>query len=196
MARFKVGEGLERVYYAGVESPMGTIWAAATERGLFQVSLPLPESGFLESLGRRLDAEVVRDPDRLRALRVMMESYFRGERVAFDLPLDLRGTDFQKAVWRAIYAIPYGRLSSYGRLAAAVGKPRAARAVGNAVGSNQLAVVVPCHRVIRSDGGLGGFGGRPELKRYLLGVEGVLPRVEVGEVERPIREGGMRKFFE
>lgn len=181
---------MERVYYAGIESPMGIIWAAATERGLLQVSLPR-ESGFLESIKGRIDAQVVNDLERLLPLSGMMESYFRGERVDFDLPLDLRGTEFQKAVWRATYAIPYGRLSSYGRLAVAVGRPRAARAVGNAVGSNPLAIVIPCHRVVRSDGGLGGFGGRPELKRYLLGVEGVLP-----QVEGPIRKEHLRQFFE
>lgn len=186
---------MERVYYADIESPIGTIWAAATERGLFQVDLPRPEADFLESLKRRIDARVIHDPMRLGALRGMLEAYFNGERVAFELRLDLRGTDFQRAVWRSIYGIPHGRLSSYGRLAAAVGRPRAARAVGNAVGANELAIVVPCHRVVRSDGSLGGFGNGLELKRYLLGVEGVLPRVEVGGAERPIRRGDLLRHF-
>jgi O-6-methylguanine DNA methyltransferase len=186
---------LERVYYSGLESPIGTFWAAATERGLFHVEFPRPEVEFLGSLKRRIDVEAVHDPGKLSVLRGMLEAYFNGEHVAFKLPLDLRGTDFQKAVWRATYGIPYGRLSSYGRLAAAVGKPRAARAVGNAMGANQLVIVVPCHRVVRSDGSLGGFGDRPELKRYLLSVEGVLPRVGGVETEYPIRRGDLLRHF-
>jgi len=182
---FKAGEAMERVYYTGITSPIGTMWAAATEAGLFQIDFPRPAAEFLRSLRRRVDAEVVQDPDRFEVLRDMLKAYFEGERVIFELPLDLRGTEFQKTVWHATYRIPYGRLSSYGRLAAAVGRPKAARAVGNAVGANPLVIVIPCHRVIRSEGSIGGFGGRPDLKRYLLSIEGVLPRT---------REKGLRSF--
>lgn len=192
---FKFGEGLERVYYSGIESPIGTFWAAATKKGLFHVEFPRPKGEFLESLKRRIGVEAVQDPGKLSVLRGMLEAYFNGERVAFKLPLDLRGTDFQRAVWRATYDIPYGKLSSYGRLAAVVGKPRAARAVGNAMGANQLVIVVPCHRVVRSDGSLGGFGNRPELKRYLLSVEGILPRVAGMEAEYAIRKGDLLRHF-
>ena len=184
---------MERVYYADIESPIGSIWAAATEDGLVQVDFPRPEPEFVESLRRKVDAEVIQDPEKFHKLGEMMEAYFNGERVVFDLPLDLRGTEFQKAVWRAIYRIPYGRLSSYGRLAAAVGRPRAARAVGNAVGANPLALVIPCHRVIRSDGSLGGFGGGLNLKRYLLSIEGVLPQADI--TEHSIRKSDLRRFF-
>ena len=184
---------MERVYYADIESPIGSIWAAATEDGLVQVDFPRPEPEFVESLKRKVDAEVIHDPEKFHALGEMMEAYFNGECVVFDLPLDLRGTEFQKAVWRAIYRIPYGRLSSYGRLAAAVGRPRAARAVGNAVGANPLALVIPCHRVIRSDGSLGGFGGGLNLKRYLLSIEGVLPQAD--STEHSIRKSDLRRFF-
>lgn len=184
---------MERVYYADIKSPIGSIWAAATEDGLIQVNFPRPEPEFVESLKRKVDAEVIHDPEKFHALGEMMEAYFNGERVVFDLPLDLRGTKFQKAVWRAIYRIPYGGLSSYGRLAAAVGRPRAARAVGNAVGANPLAIVIPCHRVIRSDGSLGGFGGGLNLKRYLLSIEGVLPKVKVKKY--PIKRSDLRRFF-
>lgn len=187
---------MERVYYTGIESPIGTIWAAATERGLIQVDFPRPEVEFLGSLKRRVDADVVHAPGRLQRLREMMRAYFDGERVAFELPLDLRGTEFQRSVWRATHRIPYGRLSSYGRLAAAVGRPRAARAVGNAVGANPLVIVVPCHRVIRSDGSLGGFGGRPSLKRYLLGIEGVLPRTEGAEFGGRLGRRRLLRFFD
>jgi len=185
---------MRRVYYTGVISPIGTIWAAATEAGLLQVNLPRPEAAFVESVKRRVKADVVNDPYRFDTFRRMLEAYFDGRRVAFELPLDLRGTEFQKAVWRAISRIPYGRLSSYGRLAVEVGRPRAARAVGNAVGANPLAIVVPCHRVIRSDGSIGGFGGGPDLKRHLLRIEGVLSQAD--DIESPETRAGLRHFFE
>lgn len=188
---------MERVYYASIPSPIGAIWAAATEVGLFQVGFPRPESAFVDSIKRRIDTEVVHDPDRLDMLGRMLEAYFDGEHVAFDLPFDLRGTQFQKAVWREVYRIPYGGLSSYGRLAKAVGRPKAARAVGNAVGANPLVIVIPCHRVIRSDGSLGGFGGRTDLKSYLLSIEGVLPRAEGAEIGyHRTRVDLLRYFFE
>ncbi|MFQ6053486.1 MAG: methylated-DNA--[protein]-cysteine S-methyltransferase [Candidatus Bathyarchaeia archaeon] len=193
---------MERVYCAGIATPIGRIWVAATEAGLFQIDFPRPRAAFLDSIRRRIDAEIVHDPDRFDALGEMFEDYFNGERVDYDLPFDLRGTDFQKAVWRGIHEIPYGRLSSYGRLAARIGRPRAARAVGNACGANPLAIVIPCHRVVRSDGSIGGFGGSPELKRYLLNLEGVLPGAEGGgprplEREYPrTREDLLRFFFE
>ena len=186
---------MESVYYTGIDSPIGTIWAAATKAGLLQVNFPRPEAAFVASLRRRIDAKIVRDPERFDKLGGSMRGYFDGERVAFELPLDLRGTEFQKAVWRTTFRIPYGRLSSYGRLAAAVGRPRAARAVGNAVGSNPLAIVIPCHRVIRSDGSLGGFGGRPDLKRYLLSLEGVLPRAEGAGIELSKTKADLRLYF-
>lgn len=163
-----------RVYYDGISSPIGTIWAAATEAGLFQVHLSTSKAAFMSELGRRVDAEVVHAQHRLYPLKSMIKDYFSGEPVTFDLSLDLRGTDFQKAIWREISKIPYGKLSSYGRLAAAVGRPRAVRAAGNATGANPIGLVVPCHRVVRSDGSLGGFGNRIDLKEHLLNLEGVL----------------------
>lgn len=187
---------MNQVYYASIPSPIGAIWVAATEAGLFQVNLPRPESAFVRSIESRIDAEVVYDPDRFDVLGRMLEAYFDGEQVAFDLSFDLRGTQFQKAVWRAIHEIPYGKLSSYGRLASKVGKPKAARAVGNACGANPLAIVIPCHRVIRSDGSLGGFGGRLDLKCYLLSMEGVLPRNKGADIEYPRSRDELRYFFE
>jgi len=193
---------MERVYYASIDSPIGPIWAAATDAGLLQVHLRWSEDAILSAIKRRIDAQIIHDPGRFEELRGLLEAYFDGERVAFDLPLDLRGTEFQKAVWRAIHKIPYGKLSSYGRLAAAVGRPRAVRAAGNAVGANPLAIVIPCHRVIRSDGSLGGFGGGLDLKRYLLSIEGVLPppgRRDLQPLEREYprtRKDLLRYFFE
>jgi methylated-DNA-[protein]-cysteine S-methyltransferase len=166
---------LKRVYYDGIPSPIGTIWAAATEAGLFNVHMSTSKAAFMSELKRRIDAKVIHAPHKLDALRSKLDDYFHGEPVVFDLSLDLRGTDFQRAIWREIHKIPYGKLSSYGRLAAAVGKPKAMRAAGNATGANPIGLVIPCHRVVRSDGSLGGFGNRIDLKEYLLSLEGVLP---------------------
>ncbi len=100
-----------------------------------------------------------------------LDEYFAGERKAFDLPLELVGTDFQRAVWLALAAIPYGETISYRELAALVGRPRAVRAVGQANGANPVPIVLPCHRVIAADGTIGGYGGGVDLKRRLLALE-------------------------
>jgi len=188
---------LEKVYYAGIETPLGTVWAAATEKGLVQVHASGTEEAFLSELRGRVEAELMHDPGRFDGLRRQLEAWSEGEPVIFDLPLDLRGTEFQKEVWRSIHAIPHGKLSSYGRLAEAIGRPRAARAVGNAVGANPCGIVIPCHRVVWSNGGLGGFGGgfdpeRLNNKRRLLMTEGILPRVE----GKPEKEVDLTRFFE
>jgi len=197
MPKDAVERNMETVYYTGFESPVGTIWAASTEAGMFQLDFARPESVFLDSIKRRIDARIVADRDRFSTLRRMMADYFNGRKVTFEMPLDLRGTEFQKAVWRAIYRIPYGKLSSYGKLAVEVGKPKAARAAGNAVGDNPISMVIPCHRVVRSDGSLGGYGGGLDLKCRLLGIEGVLPRPDGGKIEYPMtRDELLRYFFE
>lgn len=187
---------MERVYYAGIETSMGTVWAAATEKGLVQVHASEDEASFMAELRRRVQGEFIRDPSKFEALRKEMEIWGQGKPVAFDFPFDLRGTEFQKKVWLAIHEIPYGKLSTYGRLAEAIGNPRAARAVGNAVGANPCGIVIPCHRVIWTNGGLGGFrGGYDEEdlgdKRRLLAKEGILPRVE----GHPENEVDLTQFF-
>jgi methylated-DNA-[protein]-cysteine S-methyltransferase len=105
------------------------------------------------------------------AVRAQLEEYFAGERTEFDLPLALDGTPFQQRVWSALRAIPYGQTTTYGALAARIGSPGAARAVGLANGSNPVCVIVPCHRVIGSNGTLTGFGGGIPRKRLLLDLE-------------------------
>jgi O-6-methylguanine DNA methyltransferase len=100
-----------------------------------------------------------------------LDEYFSGRRRQFDLPLDLEGTEFQQRVWRSVSAIPYGQTRSYAQIAATIGSPKAVRAVGAANGANPVAIIVPCHRVIASGGGLGGYGGGLELKRRLLALE-------------------------
>src|SRR3546814_636105 len=112
----------------------------------------------------------------LRQARQQLDEYFAGDRVTFDLPLAPRGTAFQCGVWQMLASIPYGDTISYAQLATRVGKPSATRAVGAANGRNPLPIVLPCHRVIGADGSLTGFGGGLPTKRFLLQLEGALPR--------------------
>ena len=109
--------------------------------------------------------------------------YFAGARRTFDVPLDLRGSEFQRAVWAAVLEIPYGETASYGEIARRVGRPGKARAVGRANGSNPIAVIVPCHRVIGADGTLTGYGGGLERKRLLLDLES--GRAQLGVLSQP-----------
>ncbi len=146
---------------------------ASTERGLGYLELPHASgrglAGWLRLClpGARCDEGYAANQS---AVGQVLE-YLEGKRTDFDLPLDLRGTPFQQAVWDALLAIPYGETRSYGDVAGCVARPRAVRAVGAANGSNPIALVVPCHRVIASDGKLGGYGGGLELKARLLAME-------------------------
>ena len=112
-----------------------------------------------------------RDDGAFADVTSQLDEYFAGRRTGFDVPLDLVGTGFQRAVWAQLCAIPYGRTISYGELARRVGNPKAARAVGTANGHNPVALIVPCHRVIAGDGGIGGYGGGIERKSQLLELE-------------------------
>ena len=117
----------------------------------------------------------VRDDGAFDDVAAQLDEYFAGRRTSFDIPLDLEGTDFQRDVWDQLCAIPYGGTISYGELARRVGRPGAARAVGSANGRNPVAVIVPCHRVIAGDGGLGGYGGGLDRKTVLLALERATP---------------------
>jgi len=176
---------LERIYFTGIETPVGTVWAAKTKKGLVQVHANGERDSFIAELSRRVPGDYIEDTSMFKALEQKLKEWGDGKPVTFDMPYDLRGTEFQIDVWKAIHAIPHGKLSSYKRLAEAIGRPKAVRAVGNAVGAN-----IPCHRVIWSNGGLGGFGGGFETekltnKRRLLMTEGVLPSVE-GKPEKTV----------
>ncbi len=120
----------------------------------------------------RESVESLEDSTAFDGLVGQLGEFFCGRRRRFEVPLDLRGTPFQVAVWRRLQRIPYGQLRSYGQVAEAIGRPQAARAVGQAVGNNPVSIVVPCHRVIGSNGGLVGFGGGMTLKAQLLRLEG------------------------
>jgi len=175
---------MERVYVAELESPVGTLRLASTDGGLAYVQLPNAGGrGFAGWLARQATGASVEPafaPNREAARQ--LTDYLAGKRVVFDLPLDLRGTAFQLAVWSELARIPYGELRSYADVARAVGAPQAVRAVGAANGANPIAIVVPCHRVIAADGGLGGYAGGAPLKRRLLMME--RGHVETGEQGR------------
>lgn len=168
---------VEEIAYARLESKIGTIWVAATDVGLCKISLGRKQSGaFLSWLSRRVGlAEPRRKPDVIAAAVSQLGEYLSGSRREFELPLDVRGTPFQKAVWSQVVRIPYGTTVMYGDIAQLVGKPRASRAVGGAVGANPLPIVIPCHRVIGSGGVLTGFGAGLEAKEALLRLEGAYP---------------------
>ncbi len=167
--------GLLDVAYATVDSPVGKLLLATTGRGLVRLAYVdfEDEAKVLEELGRILSPRVLAAPRKLDEPRRELDEYFDGTRRRFELPLDWRLTHgFARRVLRATARIPYGSVSSYKQVAAAAGSPRGSRAAGNALGANPLPIVVPCHRVLHSGGGLGGYTGGVERKRLLLGVEG------------------------
>jgi methylated-DNA-[protein]-cysteine S-methyltransferase len=169
-------DGLLDVAYAVADSPLGPLTIAATQRGL--VTLAYPNRALetvLEDLSRRLSPRVLEAPARLDAVRRELDEYFEGDRERFDLPLDWSLTrGFARKVLQATARIGFGEVSTYKQVAERAGSPRAVRAAGNALGSNPIPVIVPCHRVLRTGGALGGYTGGLEKKQYLLSLEGVL----------------------
>ena len=154
-------------YHSTVDSPIGPL-LLTSENGSVTGLHMRPANG-----GWAIDASWEQDDARFADVRKQLDDYFAGRRTSFDLPLHMRGTPFQKQVWRQLQKIPYGETISYAELARRVGKPGAARAVGSANGANPVAVIVPCHRVIAADGTLGGYGGGLSRKEKLLALEGV-----------------------
>lgn len=167
--------GLLDVAYATLDSPVGKLLLASTPQGLVRIAYldGEDESTVLRSLAAKLSPRVLRSERRLDAPRRELEQYFAGARREFELPLDWRlSRGFGRRVLGATARIPYGSVSNYKRIATEAGSPRGYRAAGNALGSNPLPIVVPCHRVLQSGGGLGGYTGGLGRKRLLLGVEG------------------------
>lgn len=165
--------GLVDVAYRTLETPVGPLLLAATETGLVRVAFE--REGFdavLESLAQRISPRVLEAPRRLDAAAVELDEYFAGRRHSFDVPLDFAlSSGFRRSVQTSLLGIDYGRTRSYKEIAELVGSPRAVRAVGTACATNPLPVVLPCHRVLRSDGGLGGYIGGLEAKTALLSLE-------------------------
>jgi len=169
-------EGLLDVAYAQADSPFGPMLLAATPRGLVRINLPNydPEET-LEELAKRVSPRVLEAPGKLDEARRELDLYFEGRLTEFDLPIDWQLTGgFRGRVQRAIARIPYGQTRTYTEMARGAGNERAVRAAGTACGSNPIPIVVPCHRVLRSGGGLGGYGGGLPMKEALLKMEGVL----------------------
>jgi methylated-DNA-[protein]-cysteine S-methyltransferase len=163
-------QGLIDVAVSTVESPVGDLLVAVSDRGL--VRLAFDPVHVLDDLAARISPRVLEAPARLDPVRRELDEYFEGRRRRFDMAVDLSlASGFRREVLEATARIPVGHVTTYGALAARVGKPRAARAVGNAVGSNPVAIVVPCHRVVPAGGGVGNYGGGPERKAFLLELE-------------------------
>ncbi len=163
------------------KSPVGPLFLAASARGLvaleFDARLPGQQTVRPNPRDLREENTAVRFEESERAMRPYvqeLDEYFAAQRRAFNFPLDLRGTEFQVACWQALLAIPYGETRTYADIARAVGRPKGFRAVGMANNRNPVAIVVPCHRVIASDGTLCGYGGGLDIKRKLLELEGAL----------------------
>jgi AraC family transcriptional regulator of adaptative response/methylated-DNA-[protein]-cysteine methyltransferase len=164
----------DKIFYRIVESPVGELIAGATATGC--CVLEFRDRGGPERIQARVEKRyrMAMSPGSnnfVDQLESQIREYFTGERTEFNLPLDLKGTRFEMAVWEQLVRIPYGETRAYGKIAAILGKPGAARAVGRANGANYLAVVVPCHRVIQEDGQLRGYGGGLWRKQYLLDLE-------------------------
>ncbi len=166
-------EGLVEVAWSRFDSPIGPLWAASTDEGLVTVGFGAPEEG-IDALARRISPRVVEFPRRLDGVRREFDEYFDGRRQRFDLRLDRRlSRGFRAEVLQALERIAFGQTVSYMGLADLVGNPKASRAVGTAMATNPLPIVVPCHRVLRTGGSLGGYAGGLDAKRWLLAHEGV-----------------------
>jgi len=162
-----------KLYYAVLESKIGRILVTRTDKGLNNLLFHQPTWGkFFEELKKKKDVELVKSEAKFSSLRKQLNQYLSGKKAGFTEKLDLSsGTLFQQKVWKKMLEVPFGKTISYKKLAAMVGSPKKARAVGNACATNPVSIIVPCHRIIKSDGGLCGYGGGIELKKRLLKLE-------------------------
>ena len=177
IARRAAEDGLLDVAYGTYESPLGPLTVFVTPRGLVRLSYPgEPIESQLDELAALISPRVMAAPERTDEVRRQLDDYFGGTRRDFELPVDWRLLHgFRGQVLKATARIPFGKVSSYREIATRAGSPNAYRAAGNALGSNPVPIVVPCHRVLHAGGGLGGYTGGLERKRFLLELEGVLP---------------------
>jgi len=169
-------EGLLEVAYTSIDTPFGPFLLAATPRGLVRLSFSGEDPEWVvDELARRVSPRILQAPEKLDAVRKQLDQYFAGKRRDFDVPLDWQLTHgFAQRVLRATARIPYGSVSTYKDMALKAGNVHATRAAGNALGSNPIPIVVPCHRVLRTGGSLGGYGGGLPMKEALLKLEGSL----------------------
>jgi methylated-DNA-[protein]-cysteine S-methyltransferase len=158
-----------------VDSPIGPLLVAATDRGILRISFDADPEHELERLARIAGRRVLRAPRAVDPARRELDEYFSQRRQAFDRSIDLRGTTpFTVQVLEELAQVPYGQTATYGQLAARVGRPRAARAIGMVMNHNPIPIVLPCHRIVGSNGSLVGYGGGLDRKKQLLRLEGAL----------------------
>ena len=163
---------MEIIYYSYFQSLfLKKVFVASTERGICMVDFLKSEKTFLKRLKERFLGKTVRDDQKNKEVLSQLKRYLKGDLRRFDCKLDLKGTPFERKVWSALAKIPYGQTRSYKEIAQAIGHPKAFRAVGNANGKNSIPLIIPCHRVIESNGGLGGFGHGLKVKKQLLDLE-------------------------
>jgi methylated-DNA-[protein]-cysteine S-methyltransferase len=172
--------GLLDVSFDIADTPIGPLLLAVTERGLCKISFdPEPERE-TDALARTFGVRVLRAPRQVDEVRRELDEYFEGHRRDFDLPLDLRGREgFSREILERLAKVPYGQVTTYKSLALEAGNPRAARAVGTIMNRNPIPIVLPCHRVVGSNGSLVGYGGGLERKRLLLDLEAGTPRLDI-----------------
>lgn len=157
------------------DTPLGSLLVGVSERGLCRVHFDPDPEAELDDLARRFGPRVLRSPKAIDRAKLELDEYLVGRRHAFDLELDLRGTpDFYRRVLAELAEVPYGTTTTYGALAAQVGAPKAARAIGTVMNRNPVPIVLPCHRVVGASGSLTGYGGGLERKEWLLRLEGAL----------------------
>ncbi len=164
----------QNFYFALLDSPLGELGLVATENGLCEIRTRINNrKAFLSYLKKSYPAMPQENSEKLKSVACQLAEYFSGKRQSFTCKLDLaQGTGFQQRVWKTLQSIPHGETKSYAWVAESIGKPRAVRAVGGANGKNPIPIIVPCHRVIRKDGSIGGYTGGLDKKRFLLGLEG------------------------
>jgi O-6-methylguanine DNA methyltransferase len=171
-----MAERVEVIWYAGHDTKLGRVFAAATTRGLADVSIDSTKEEFLKRLKEKRPAvNLIEDQGRFLRLFEELDGYLCGKPVKFNVPLDLCGTHFELSVWKALKRIPRGRTMSYKEVATLLKKPEAARAVGNACGKNPVPIIIPCHRIIKGNGEMGGYTGGVKIKKTLLETEAAGP---------------------
>jgi methylated-DNA-[protein]-cysteine S-methyltransferase len=172
--------GLVDVSFDVAETQLGSLLLAVTERGLCRISFDPEPDRETETLARTFGVRVLRAPRELDPVRRELDEYLDGRRRDFDLPLDLRGREgFSRDILERLAKVPYGEVTTYKSLAVEAGNPRAARAVGTIMNRNPIPIVLPCHRVVGSNGSLVGYGGGLERKRLLLDLEAGTPRLDI-----------------
>nr|WP_090890519.1 methylated-DNA--[protein]-cysteine S-methyltransferase [Evansella caseinilytica] len=169
------------IHYAEMNSPIGTLTIGKSGKGICFIefgSLADTRANIEAWLKRRLmNVDFQKNEQELKPALQQLQQYFQGERAAFDLPLDLIGTKFQTLVWNKIREIPYGQTKSYKNIAMEIGAPKAVRAIGGANNQNPIPIIIPCHRVIGSNGSMVGYGGGLDKKEYLLRLEGAIQKI-------------------